>query len=459
MSVEQIAAGLQDSYALLGRGRRNAPTRQQSLSCCIEWSYNLCSQYEQQVWGRLSVFAGSFDLPAARYVSGDDLPPGEFLDLMCALVDKSILIRTEQQGVVCFRLLETLRDYAQSRTAEDERLRFSQRHVDWYHQLVSESEAEWYGPEQVRWVRRLARELPNIREALQFSPFTDSPANAVDVTTALRRFWVYHAVVSEGLQWATRALDAMPPEPSAQRIQALFTAAHLSRRHGDPVTAETWIGQARELLKEVDDPVTRGRISFSDGYIAVLSGNAESARDSLQQAMATTDDFETQLYSMSALSWLDLISDDAAGALASSKVLALAESRGDWAIRAVTLGSVGAAHWRLGQLDLAEQALRQGLQLALEVKDIYAVANGIENLGVDNGNPGPTPASSDLMAAAAGISAANGAVLASFFLGGIHAECELRLREQLGEEDFQTAWKEGTMLEMSHVAEAVGLDG
>ena len=225
------------------------------------------------------------------------------------------------------------------------------------------------------------------------------------------------------------------------------------------MTAETWIGEARELLKEVDDPVTRGLISFIDGYTAVLSGNAESARDSLQQAMATTDDFETQLYSMSALSWLDLISDDAAGALAwSEKCLALAESRGDWAIRAVTLGSVAAAHWRLGQLDLAEQALRQGLQLALEVKDIYAVANGMEVLAWITETQG-RPASSDFMAAQAGISAANGAVLASFFLGGIHAECELRIREQLGEEDFQTAWKEGTMLEMSHVAEAVGLDG
>ncbi|MCV7078368.1 hypothetical protein, partial [Mycobacterium szulgai] len=59
------------SYTLLNRGRRGAPTRQQSLTCCIDWSYERCSHAEQQLWAQLSVFAGSFDLPAAHHISSE----------------------------------------------------------------------------------------------------------------------------------------------------------------------------------------------------------------------------------------------------------------------------------------------------------------------------------------------------------------------------------------------------
>ena len=73
MSVEQIADGLSDRYGLLSRRRRGAPTRQQTLAACIEWSYELCTAAEQHLWSRLSVFAGSFDMPAARDICGQDI--------------------------------------------------------------------------------------------------------------------------------------------------------------------------------------------------------------------------------------------------------------------------------------------------------------------------------------------------------------------------------------------------
>ncbi|WP_169726759.1 protein kinase domain-containing protein, partial [Mycobacterium szulgai] len=60
LSLDHIADDLARSYTLLNRGRRGAPTRQQSLTCCIDWSYERCSHAEQQLWAQLSVFAGSF---------------------------------------------------------------------------------------------------------------------------------------------------------------------------------------------------------------------------------------------------------------------------------------------------------------------------------------------------------------------------------------------------------------
>ncbi|ETW21833.1 hypothetical protein MGAST_23595 [Mycobacterium gastri 'Wayne'] len=134
-SVQQIGDELCDSHAVLSLGR-NAPTHQRSLNSSIESSYDLCSDHERQVWALLSVFSDSFDLSAARYVSGGHLSAREFLDVLCALVDKSILIRVEDDGVVRFRLLNTLRAYGRSRTPATERRRLGRRHASWYHQLV-----------------------------------------------------------------------------------------------------------------------------------------------------------------------------------------------------------------------------------------------------------------------------------------------------------------------------------
>ena len=89
--------------------------------------------------------------PTARGICGSDIPDipaHEFLDLLCALVDKSILIRTEHHGVVDFRLLETLRDYGNTRIADAEHTQSAQRHAGWYHQLLTDAEAQWFGPQQ-----------------------------------------------------------------------------------------------------------------------------------------------------------------------------------------------------------------------------------------------------------------------------------------------------------------------
>ena len=117
MSPEQILERLDNRYALLTRGRRGAPPRQQSLAWSVGWSYDLCTPAEQRLWARLSVFAGSFELQAAEDVCGEGHPV-DLIDLLTSLVDKSILIRTESNGVVRFRLLDTLRDYGREKIHE-----------------------------------------------------------------------------------------------------------------------------------------------------------------------------------------------------------------------------------------------------------------------------------------------------------------------------------------------------
>ncbi len=456
MSVEQIADGLSDRYGLLSRRRRGAPTRQQTLAACIDWSYDLCTQAEQHLWSRLSVFAGSFDMPAARDICGSqtqkDIHNLECIYLLSSLVDKSILIRTEHDGAVRFRLLETVREYGRARLAQtDDYPSLRRRHATWYQQLSAEADAQWFSPQQLQWVRRLTVEMPNIREALQFS-LTDSLAMATDMITALRRFWVFHTMLSEGCQWTSRALAAIPPEPTLQRIRTLFTAAHAIQTRGDVVTAASWFADVRGLLDVVDDPVTRGRIDYLEGYTATFTGDFDHGRDRFQRSMATTDDFEVQAQSRTLRGILELTSGDAHSALAwAEQGLALAESGGDWVIRGVALMGAGGACWRLGHLQRAEQLLQQGLRLSREVAATqgnvtHALPNQLETLAWVKESLNQPRLAAILMGAAAELSRTAGSPLVATLIGGFHAESETRAREQLGAPEFEAAWDEGASM-------------
>jgi serine/threonine-protein kinase PknK len=444
MSAQQIADGLSDRYGLLSRRRRSTPTRQQTLAACIDWSYDLCTPAEQHLWSRLSVFAGSFDMPAARDICGENLHNLECTYLLSSLVDKSILIRTEHDGTVRFRLLETVREYGLARlTHTDDYPVLRRRHASWYQHLSTDAEAHWFGPQQLQLVRRLTIEMPNIREALHFS-LTDSPATAVDMTAALRPFWVFHTMLGEGGQWTRRALAATPPEACMQRIRALFAAAHVAHIHSDLATAVGWFAELHELLEVVEAPVIRGLLTYLEGYTGLLTGDIVQARECFQRALATTDDFEVQAECLQLMGILELVTGDADSALAwSEKGLALAEARGDWVIRGVTLLSVGVACWRLGHLERAEQLLHKGLRLSLESNSTYVIPNLLEILAWIMDSRQQSRPAVVLMAAAAEVSAAIGAPLIAAHLGPFHTDCEAHARERLSAEEFQTAWDDG----------------
>ena len=169
MTPEQILQRLTDRYLLLTRGSRDAPSRQQTLRMCIDWSYDLCTPVEQRMWAQLSVFAGSFELEAAEQVcDGDDVRrPPRHRDVPRRQVDP------DERRVGFRGAVPNARDRARLRAgkgAGDGRLHreLRRRHRDWCERLAVEAEAEWISSRQLALISRLAREQPNFREALEF---------------------------------------------------------------------------------------------------------------------------------------------------------------------------------------------------------------------------------------------------------------------------------------------------
>ena len=148
LPVEKIVERLNDRFRLLTGGSRNALPRQQTLRATITWSFELLSEPARTLFARLSIFAGGFNLEAAEGVAaGDGLVQQDVLDLLSSLINKS-LVTLENSGER-YRLLETIREYAQERLrAAGEEAAVRGRHFDWYLRLAERVEPSLLGGPQ-----------------------------------------------------------------------------------------------------------------------------------------------------------------------------------------------------------------------------------------------------------------------------------------------------------------------
>jgi non-specific serine/threonine protein kinase len=449
MSAEQVLERLADRYALLTRGSRLAPARQQTMSWSVGWSYDLCTPAEQRLWSRLSVFAGSFELQAAEDICASDFGQEDILDLVSSLVDKSILIRTESQGAVRFRLLETLRDYGAERIRNTcEYLELRCRHRDWYHRLVVAVQADWFSPRQLSSLERLEREMPNVREALEFS-LADCAEAALGMAAALHRAWLAHGTLSEGRRWLDRALAANAPEPTRERIEALYGATMICAMQGDLSAAKARMAEARILVERMADPVAHGLVGVADGYVSELAGEFDSAQRSLEDAVRASDDPIVSIPAMVTLGWALALRDETVAALRwHERALAIMESSGETVFRSYTLWATGFATWRHGDADRAEQLLTECLRLTRQVDDPRQCATCLEMLAwVVADVRSDAKRAGVLMGAADSISRAVGTTVTVFpQLAIFHDDCGRWVRDRLGAEVFEAVRDQGRAL-------------
>jgi predicted ATPase/class 3 adenylate cyclase len=235
LAVERIAARLDDQFRLLTGGSRTALPRQQTLRAAIDWSYNLLTEPERRLLRCLSVFAGGCTLEAAEAIGEDangagdatvrdrPFPSTDALDLLTALVDKSLVQVETREGEERYRLLETIRQYGRDRlvdAGEAESVR--NQHFDWFLALAERVEPELIGPRQVVWLDRLEVEQDNFRAALAWGLDSRPAIRGLRLAGALWRWWHVRDRENEGLDWLRRVLAAPGAEaPTATRAKAL----------------------------------------------------------------------------------------------------------------------------------------------------------------------------------------------------------------------------------------------
>jgi predicted ATPase/DNA-binding SARP family transcriptional activator len=271
LSLAQLADRLGERLRLLRSGSRTAPQRHQTLRAALDWSYDLLSEPERQLYARLAVFAGGFDLEAAEVVgAGAGLEAAEVLALLTQLVDKSLVV-VEQGLAARYHLPETLRQYGLERLAERGEAGASRRrHAQVFLALAEAATPAFHGGQQMAWLARFTAEHDNFRAALAWSlealneeqcsilnaQFSISPQEiGLRMAGALAWFWLLRGHVTEGRRWLDQLLARSAGwEPTAARARALRGAGGYAVIQGDygiaRAQAEASVAMARAVGDE-----------------------------------------------------------------------------------------------------------------------------------------------------------------------------------------------------------------
>ncbi|WP_409179546.1 BTAD domain-containing putative transcriptional regulator [Amycolatopsis sp. VS8301801F10] len=214
LGVRELAARLNDRFAVLTRGSRGAPARQQTLRAVLDWSWDLLSDPERTVLSRLAVHRDSFDLAAAEAVCAGD---GDVVDLVLRLVDRSLVSVANGPAGIRYRLLESVAAYAVERLADPAATR--SRHLRHYLRIAEN--ARLHGAEQRVWLARLDIEAGNLRAALD-EAISRSPAEAVRLAKALSWWWLLRGRLTEGRRMLSAVLRAAGPNPDLTVLNGSF---------------------------------------------------------------------------------------------------------------------------------------------------------------------------------------------------------------------------------------------
>ncbi|MFJ6673518.1 BTAD domain-containing putative transcriptional regulator [Actinosynnema sp. NPDC091369] len=313
LSVEQLAARLDDRFRLLTGGSRTAMPRHQTLRAVVAWSWDLLSAPERDFAERLAVFPAGFDLEAAERLAGD-----RAFDLLAALVDKSLV---QVVAGSRYRMLETIREYCLERLAEGGRVAAARaEHAAYFRDLAEAAEPHLRGKEQMTWIARLEAERDNLVAALHFAADSGDADTAVRLAAAMGMFWTMRGNRAESVPWLRLALavPGHPPDTARQVASAYLLvnnavtggfrdldthiatltelAAESTGEHPVLVLLEPMLGlfldDGERALAAVDerldtpDPWTRAVLWMVRGAVRENEGDLRGAREGIATAIA-----------------------------------------------------------------------------------------------------------------------------------------------------------------------------
>jgi predicted ATPase/DNA-binding CsgD family transcriptional regulator len=448
LSVEQVLDRLTDRFGLLTGGSRAALPRHQTLRTTIEWSHDLLGSGERTLLRRLCVFAGRFTLEDVESVcTSDGVPAARALDVLSSLVDKSLVMKQDAPGVACYRLHETMREFAGLKLREaGEEEAVEQRYVEYYVSRCRRSEA---GARRglVEWLEWMDLEIDNIRSVLGRCLIRADVSLGMELATSLRLYWATRAT-TEGVRWLDEflATGGGDPEPLAR---AQYLRGFMAVLLVDPTAATPALERAVAADREA------GRLSplatsLSMASIAAnMAGDRASARRLLDEARAVTasvDDVTAALTLLLARSFHGFFEGDLeAASSASSEGVRLSRAVEDLYTLKVWLLNLGTVALIAGDLATAKPLLAEAVRIAQQVDDRVQLAYLVDALGCHAAGLGHSRRAAQLLGAADIIRAGTGARVMPFLAPSMQ-QAKASAIAALGASRFEAEFKAGSRL-------------
>lgn len=433
LSPHEIASSLVGRFAVLKRPERDVTPRHATLQAAIDWSYGLLSPYLQTAFNNLSVFPGSFDLPAASAVAFSATGEQDALEVMSNLVDASMVARVDDAAACTrFRLLETIREYGRQHLREAGNLgKAWDTHARYFVEIVEEATGDIGEVAFVAWLDRINRCYDDIQQTLEWSQDNDESLLAIRMAPVLQHYWYRTGDAREALRWGLSLAasdDAAPYHlAAAAHTAASFGATILT----DPETAIHHADTAIELYAETSDRRGLTTSLFGRANAALLVGDFDTLRHAGLECLRISDEIGFSWGRAGALSLLgfaqffggDSLSEaralaeeavsvfrelgDVAGQTVMNPVSGIALQQGDvaaaerYALETAAIGressweatalvNLAEVYLAKGDLDRAETMLQRGVTRALDtgLENWFRVAlRDLAQVAVRRGQP------------------------------------------------------------------------
>jgi predicted ATPase/DNA-binding CsgD family transcriptional regulator len=371
LTAEQILDRLTDRFALLTGGGRAALPRQQTLRTTIDWSHDLLTAAEQTLLRRLCVFAGRFTVDDAESVCAFDGTVGSALDALAALVDKSLVTKEDVRGVACYRLHETMREYASLKlgdAAEADDL--DESYLDYYRTLCLETEDD-ARHRPLEWLPWVELEIDNIRSALQKCLAVADWRRGLEIATSIGCYWVTRGT-TESMRWFDELLASAADSPDVP-ARAYHFRGWLSMLQIEPEAARPWLARAIAAAR------ASGQISQLSESLSVAStaehmaGDGAAARRLLDEAeslAAGIDSYPAAIGLIQAQAIHAFFEDDLDTAkTASSAGAQLSRDAGDLYYLQTMLMYLGQVAMMAGDVAASKPRFVEALRIARQIDD------------------------------------------------------------------------------------------
>jgi predicted ATPase len=369
MTAIEVRDRLDQRFRLLVGSRRGLE-RHQTLRHAVAWSYDLLEDAEKAVLHRCSVFAGGFDLKGACAVTDfdDDFATLELLD---ALLRKSLIIADRSTGRTRFSMLETIRQFAEEQlVASGAAAETRAAHARHFAELEGDILALWDSPRQREAYDWFATELANLRAAFRWA----ADNRDLDVAAAIATYAVFLGYLVENYEPTTWAEELIEPAKALdhRRLETLYVMASLCYNTGRIPQAVSYAEEGRKLIGRGNDEVPFGVEGIlGAAYLSVGQPErwVELCRAQLERGR------DTHTYTRACLLFALTMAGRTVEAMAAADGLVeAADATGNPASRGFALLAYGFA-FRDADPGRALAALRQALQITQASGNPYVETN------------------------------------------------------------------------------------
>jgi len=437
--------------ALSTSGGRDLPDRQRTMRATLDWSHDLLSEPERELFRRLSVFAGGFTLEAAEAV-GTAASAGaeQVFDHLGTLVEQSLIVvqPPKASGETRYGMLEPVRQYALEKLEKSgEGGTVSRSHAAYFLALAQRAYPEVLGERQVEWLERLDQEYGNLRAAMSWALDADDGATVVRMGWTLWYFWWARSYHREGRRWMEEVLKR--PLPPALRGRALVVAGTLAWGHSDHERCRRYSEEGLEASRQAGDELAEAWARVGLGLSAMSVSDVEAATSHLQEALRSFRQLNEGYGVAHVTTFLGMVArmrgDEGQATPMFEEGLAAARRIGDRSSTYIALYNLAQAALSRGNYDGAEPLFEEGVTLSEQMGDRANVAYCLEGLAVVANARGEAERSGHLIGAAEGLHEAVGVPVYLYYepYHSMYERTVATVRSWLGGEAFEEARERG----------------